>query len=129
MAIQIQDQIKTFGRDINIQTALIIGGNQFNAQLSKLENKPHIVVATPGRLADIISNQPDLIRLDKIKFLVLDEADNLLKEQFLQNLGSIFQVLNKDRQTLLFTATITESVLDACKSSSKELFIHLCKSE
>lgn len=85
--------------------------------------KPHFIIATPGRLADhILNSGEDTINgLRRIKFLVLDEADRLLSNSFGKDLGRIFNILPKERQTLLFTATVTDAVRDL---KSKDVFIH-----
>ena len=83
----------------------------------QLNQRPHILVCTPGRLADHI-NSGNVV-LNRIKYLVLDEADRLLTAAFMPNLQTIFEKLPKGRQTLLFTATMTEEIEDLGKQSSK----------
>lgn len=87
----------------------------------ELSKRPHIVVATPGRLADHLESC-DTFSLKRIKFLVLDEADRLLSGQFDKQLKTIFASLPKEKQVLLFSATMT-SDLDKVTSlaSSKVL--------
>lgn len=70
-------------------------------QGSSLSEKPHVLVSTPGRLADHIDTGTEL-SLKKIRFLVLDEADRLLEDNFGEQLATIFNILPKKRQTLLF---------------------------
>lgn len=74
-----------------------------------LSRKPHIVIATPGRLADHIQNT-DTVSFKGIRFLVLDEADRLLEPSFESDLEAIFSALPAKRQTLLFSATLTDSL-------------------
>lgn len=82
-------------------------------QAIALSKRPHIIIATPGRLRDHInSSGASGMNLSKVKFLVLDEADRLLSETFADDLGGIFSVLPEKRQTLLFTATMTDSILE-----------------
>lgn len=76
-------------------------------QAELLVKKPHVVVATPGRLADLLRSNSDQISFKKIKFLILDEADRLLEPAFEEDLSFILQSLADDRQTLLFSATMT----------------------
>lgn len=91
-------------------------------QGQELAKRPHIVVATPGRLADHLESC-DTFSLRKIKFLVLDEADRLLGGHFDQQLQIIFQALPKERQSLLFSATITDDLDIVKKVSNKEVFV------
>lgn len=78
-------------------------------QGQELKKNPHIVVATPGRLADHLESC-DTFTLKKIKFLILDEADRLLGGLFDEQIKTIFQALPKKRQSLLFSATITDTL-------------------
>ena len=78
-------------------------------QAISLSNRPHIIIATPGRLADHISSSPDIC-LDLVQSVVLDEADRLLEPCFEENLNSIFDAMPVQRQTLLFSATITDDM-------------------
>lgn len=75
----------------------------------ELSKQPHIVVATPGRLADHLDSC-DTFSLKKIKFLVLDEADRLLDGHFDEQLKKIFAVLPKEKQVLFFSATMTDAL-------------------
>jgi ATP-dependent RNA helicase DDX49/DBP8 len=80
------------------------------AQALELGNRPHIVVATPGRIVDHLKSSGGEWDLSRVKFLVLDEADRLLSPTFAPELSHIFGALPKDRQTCLFTATLTPSI-------------------
>ena len=75
----------------------------------ELQDKPHVVIATPGRLANHL-NTCDTFSLSQIRYLVMDEADRLLDGSFDDDLGDIFGRLSKKRQTLLFTATVTDAL-------------------
>lgn len=86
-----------------------------------LSRKPHVVVATPGRLADHLKST-DTVSLKKIKFLVLDEADRLLEASFEDDLTEIFQALPEKRQTLLFSATLTDNLVRLKELASKQPF-------
>jgi ATP-dependent RNA helicase DDX49/DBP8 len=98
-------------------------------QALECSRRPHIIIATPGRLADLIKSSPDAIHISRIKFLVLDEADRLLTAPFAPDLSTIFDSIPKTRQTLLFTATMTEPVLKLCENKENPPFVHLCKSD
>lgn len=114
LAIQIDEQFAALGANLNLKHALIVGGMDMIRQSIDLSKRPHVVVATPGRLADLIrSNGEETIAgLRRIKFLVMDEADRLLSPTFADDLDDCFSVLpaSEDRQTLLFTATVTDAI-------------------
>merc|ERR1712029_353256 len=78
LAIQIADQFRIVGKPINIRVAVVVGGVDQVKQGRELQQKPHVVIATPGRLADLLESQDDL-SLRQVKYLVLDEADRLLE--------------------------------------------------
>lgn len=99
-----------------MKKSVIVGGMDMMIQGKELAKHPHIVVATPGRLADHLESC-DTFTLKKIKFLVLDEADRLLGGHFDQQIKTIFQALPKQKQSLLFSATITDA-LDKVKQVS-----------
>lgn len=106
----------------------MVGGIDTMKQSLALSNKPHIVIATPGRLADLLRTT-DTFSLDKIKFLVLDEADRLFEASFASDLDDIFERIPKERQTLLFTATLSEPIMTLKDTSKKPLFFYEVKSE
>lgn len=116
LAVQIDEQFRVFGRDVLVKTLLCIGGMDIVEQANGLLKRPHIVIATPGRLADLVSSSQDLRALFKrCRFVVIDEADRLLEEtsKFKPELEAIFECCYNEKeppQTLLFTATLTDSV-------------------
>lgn len=93
-----------------------------------LARHPHIVVATPGRLVDHLQSC-DTFSLDKIKFLVLDEADRLLGGKFDEQIQVIFSALPKTRQTLLFSATLTDTLEQVKHVASKTVFEYEAKDD
>ena len=97
-------------------------------QATQLSEKPHVVIATPGRLADHIESGTEF-SLSKIQMLVLDEADRLLEDNFGDQLQTIFNVLPKKRQTLLFSATITDTIKKLQELSSTKPFIFDAQTE
>ncbi|PVG03495.1 DEAD-domain-containing protein [Serendipita vermifera] len=110
LAFQIAEQFVVLGGPFNVVTAVIVGGMDMIAQAKDLENRPHVVVATPGRLVDHIHSTSGNWDLSRVKFLVLDEADRLLTPTFASELATIFKSLPPDRQTSLFTATISDKI-------------------
>lgn len=118
---------------MNLKQAVIVGGMDMVTQCIELQKRPHIVIGTPGRLADHIrsSGEEAIAGLRRIKFLVLDEADRLLTPGFAIDLETCMSVATKvkDRQTLLFTATITPAVLQLKDSSKHKVFLHEVQSD
>ncbi|VDL70682.1 unnamed protein product [Nippostrongylus brasiliensis] len=112
LASQIYDQFVALGKPIALKTSLVTGGRSLIDQANELTARPHVVVATPGRLADHIDSNPDGLGqlFKKIQFFVLDEADQMLDGQYNEQLKSIFLAIPKHRRTLLFSATITTAI-------------------
>ena len=97
-------------------------------QAIALAEKPHVVIATPGRLADHLKST-DTFSLKHIQFLVLDEADRLLDPSFAEDLQVIFENVPVKRQTLLFSATLTDTMKELRELPTAEPFYHEVKSE
>ncbi|MBD3615831.1 MAG: DEAD/DEAH box helicase [Gracilimonas sp.] len=108
LAQQIDEQIFALGYHTGISSATVIGGEDFGKQANALRSGIDIIVATPGRLID----QSKVLDVDfsHIKFLVLDEADRMLDMGFLPDVTKIIKKLPKERQTLLFSATMPEQI-------------------
>ena len=128
LAYQIADQFRVLGKPIGLKEAVIIGGLDMMKQSLTLAERPHVVIATPGRLADHLKST-DTINLKKIKFLVLDEADRLLDPSFSEDLQVIFDAVPTKRQTLLFSATLTDTLEELRRVSVTEPFYYEVKSE
>ncbi|XP_071732507.1 DEAD-box ATP-dependent RNA helicase 10-like [Rutidosis leptorrhynchoides] len=109
LAIQIAEQFQALGSGIGVKSAVLVGGVSQVQQSIELGKRPHIVVATPGRLVDHLSNTKGF-SLRNIKYLVLDEADRLLNEDFEKSLDVILNAVPRDRRTYLFSATMTKKV-------------------
>ncbi|KAF7792901.1 hypothetical protein EIP86_004003 [Pleurotus ostreatoroseus] len=110
LAFQISEQFAVLGSALNLKTAVVVGGMDTIAQAIELASRPHVVVATPGRLVDLMRSNSGEWSLSRVKFLVLDEADRLLTPSFAPELSYLFEAIPKQRQTCLFTATWTPSV-------------------
>ncbi|MDX1302928.1 DEAD/DEAH box helicase [Photobacterium sp.] len=110
LAKQVSDNIKSYAVHFNgtIKTVAVFGGVSANTQMLALRGGTDILVATPGRLLDLISS--NAIKLDKVKTLVLDEADRMLSLGFTDELSALLSLLPKQTQTLLFSATFPEQV-------------------
>lgn len=109
LAVQISQQITALGAPLGVRVALIIGGANVVQQGLDLEKRPHFVVATPGRMRHhLMSGSPP--NLERAKYLVLDEADRLVSSGFQAELDVIINSMSENRSTLLFSATLTESL-------------------
>ena len=108
LAIQIDASFRTYGAGTGLKCTCIYGGVSQQMQVSKLKRGVEIIVATPGRLLDLI--QQRIINLDKIQYLVLDEADRMLDMGFVPDIKRIVAMLPVKRQTLCFAATITPQI-------------------
>lgn len=110
LAKQVADNIKSYAAHFNgeIKTVAVFGGVSVNTQMLALRGGTDILVATPGRLLDLISS--NAIKLDRVKTLVLDEADRMLSLGFTEELSQLLAKLPKQKQTLLFSATFPEQV-------------------
>ncbi|HWP16712.1 MAG TPA: DEAD/DEAH box helicase, partial [Xanthobacteraceae bacterium] len=107
---QILDSFRTYGRHMRIQSALVIGGVPMGRQVRDLMNGLDVLVATPGRLLDLV--RANAVRLNQVEVLVLDEADRMLDMGFIHDIRTIVAKLPKERQTLLFSATMPREIAD-----------------
>ncbi|KQK15054.1 DEAD-box ATP-dependent RNA helicase 36 [Brachypodium distachyon] len=111
LAAQLAEQFRALGSPLGLRCLAAIGGFDSLAQAKGLSRRPHVVVATPGRIATLINNDPDLAKVfARTKFLVLDEADRVIDSNFEEDLKVIFDCLPKKRQTFLFSATMSENL-------------------
>jgi ATP-dependent RNA helicase RhlE len=108
LAVQIAEAFKTYGRHLGLRQAVIFGGVGQNPQVAAVARGVDIVVATPGRLLDLVSQRH--LRLDKVTHLVLDEADRMLDMGFVRDVRKIVAALPKERQSLLFSATMPSDI-------------------
>ncbi|KAG5306989.1 DDX47 helicase, partial [Acromyrmex insinuator] len=109
LAFQISEQFDALGSSIGVKTVVLVGGMDMHAQGMILEKKPHIIIATPGRLVDHLENTKGF-NLRQLKFLVMDEADRILNMDFEVEVDKILRVIPRERRTLLFSATMTKKV-------------------
>lgn len=117
LAIQVAEEIGKIGRVRRVRALPVYGGQPIERQIRALKNNVQIVIGTPGRLLDHIRR--DTIRLDAIKFLVLDEADEMLDMGFVDDMEEIMRNLPAERQTLLFSATMPRAILSLTKKYMK----------
>ncbi|XP_063938509.1 DEAD-box ATP-dependent RNA helicase 10 isoform X4 [Daucus carota subsp. sativus] len=109
LAIQIAEQFQALGSGIGVKCTVLVGGVDQVQQSISLGKRPHIIVATPGRLVDHLSNTKGF-SLRTVKYLVLDEADRLLNEDFEKVLDDILSAIPRERKTYLYSATMTNKV-------------------
>jgi len=108
LASQVADNIKSYSKYLPYKTAVIFGGVGINPQKAVLRKGVDIVIATPGRLLDHMSQRT--IDISKVDFLVLDEADRMLDMGFIHDIKKIIKNIPQDRQTLLFSATFSKEI-------------------
>jgi ATP-dependent RNA helicase DDX27 len=119
LAAQVHAMIEALAKFTDISQCLVVGGLSEQAQVTALRRRPDIIVATPGRLIDHVRNSTG-IDLSRVEVVVLDEADRLLDEGFEDELNEILRFLPRNRQTMLFSATMTDEVEELVKLSMKE---------
>ncbi|MFC1700846.1 DEAD/DEAH box helicase [Patescibacteria group bacterium] len=108
LAFQIEQVIRKISSPLRFYCAIVIGGASRYAQISSLKRNPHIVVATPGRLVDLINQRA--YNLNQVDVIVLDEADRMLDIGFLPQIKKILEFAPKERQTMLFSATMPKTI-------------------
>ncbi|MDG2454210.1 MAG: DEAD/DEAH box helicase [Bacteroidia bacterium] len=108
LASQVQEDVDTYSKHVDLRSTVIFGGVKQNAQVTKLRNGVDILVACPGRLMDLESQ--GFIDLSQIEFLVLDEADRMLDMGFLRDIKRIIGMMPTKRQNLLFSATFSRDI-------------------
>jgi len=118
LAIQIMENIQSYGRHFPVRTSAIFGGVDEHAQIKALRKGVHIVVATPGRLIDLMERQK--IDFSALETLVLDEADRMLHMGFLPDIETIVASLPKRRQTLMFSATFSKAIESLAKRFQRD---------
>jgi len=110
LAIQIEEVFKELGKYTDVEVISLIGGVDIEPQVKKLEKGVDVLIATPGRITDLVHKGH--LNLKKIDFLVLDEADHMLNKGFYQDIQHLLQFLPRRRQTMFFSATIDENIKD-----------------
>ncbi|MFA5946175.1 MAG: DEAD/DEAH box helicase [Patescibacteria group bacterium] len=117
LALQVEEELHKIGGKIGMKTVVLIGGANMGKQIRDLKAKPHVIVATPGRLIDHMEQKT--VRLDEVKILVLDEADRMLDMGFAPQLNKILMTVPKERQTLLFSATMPQDIVSIATKHMK----------
>jgi ATP-dependent RNA helicase RhlE len=118
LASQIAESFRTYGRELPLSTAVVFGGVPIGAQQRRLASGVDILVATPGRLLDLIDRKS--LSLSRVEILVLDEADRMLDLGFIHALRRIVKLLPRQRQTLLFSATMPRTIASLAEEYLKD---------
>lgn len=109
LALQVDEALRKVGHTLGLKTAVLIGGAAMRPQIDSLRRQPHIIIGTPGRIIDHLEQKT--LSLEGISILVLDEADRMLDMGFLPQLKIILSKVPKNRQTMLFSATMPDDVV------------------
>ena len=112
LAVQVQEDFSNMGRFNRIRVAAIYGQQPIYVQKSQLRQRVHVIVATPGRMLDHL--QRGNVSFDEIRYLVLDEADEMLNMGFIDQVEAILKVLPPNRVTMLFSATMPDAIENIC---------------
>ncbi|MDO8504898.1 MAG: DEAD/DEAH box helicase [Candidatus Liptonbacteria bacterium] len=117
LAIQVDEALQTVGYSLGIKTAVLIGGEPIGKQFRSLSRNPQILIGTPGRIIDHMEQKS--INLSKVTILVLDEADRMLDMGFAPQLRRIHVGLSAERQTMFFSATMPEEIINLARAYLK----------
>jgi len=110
LALQVGESIKAYARRVSMRCTVVHGGVRINPQMDRLRRGIHILVATPGRLLDLVDREA--LDLSRIAFLVFDEADRMLDLGFSEEISEILHLIPTERRTMLFSATYTRQIRD-----------------
>ncbi len=108
LAQQIEVEFRKFSNDMKLYAAVCVGGVNIGPQIRALKRRPHIVIGTPGRLKDLLNQ--GILQLDAVDTLILDEADRMLDMGFVADIREIAEHVPRNRQTLCFSATMSDGV-------------------
>jgi ATP-dependent RNA helicase RhlE len=114
LAIQVEETLEKLGKGIGLRTAVLIGGASMHLQNIQLKKRPHVIVGTPGRINDHLDQKS--VHLDTVSVLILDEADRMLDMGFEPQIKRILQHVPKDRQTMLFSATMPDKIMSIARA-------------
>lgn len=117
LALQVDEVMRKVGHSVGLRTAVLIGGLALEPQVRVLSRKHHVIIATPGRLIDHLNKKNT--DLHDVRIAVLDEADRMLDMGFLPQIRKILQLLPRDRQTMLFSATMPADIMKIAASYMK----------
>ncbi len=110
LAAQVEESVQTYGKFLQLSSTVIFGGVGMNPQISRVKKGVDILVATPGRLLDLLGQ--GVLDLGQVQMLVLDEADRMLDMGFIHDVKKVLAVVPRDKQSLLFSATFSDEIRD-----------------
>ncbi|MGL4747154.1 MAG: DEAD/DEAH box helicase, partial [Shewanella sp.] len=113
LAAQVGESVETYGKYLPLRSAVVFGGVPINPQINKLRHGVDVLVATPGRLLDLV--QQNAVKLNQLEILVLDEADRMLDMGFIRDIKKILALLPAKRQNLMFSATFSDEIRELAK--------------
>jgi len=117
LALQVDDTFKKVFSSLGLKTVVLIGGTGMGLQIKNVRNNPHVIIATPGRLNDHLTQKT--MNLNQVAILVLDEADHMFDMGFAVQIKKILALLPQERQTLLFSATMPPEILKVAAAHMK----------
>jgi ATP-dependent RNA helicase RhlE len=118
LAAQVEESIRTYGKYLQLSSTVVFGGVGMNPQISKLKKGVDILVATPGRLLDLM--QQGMADLGQVQMLVLDEADRMLDMGFIHDVKKVLAAVPKEKQSLLFSATFSDEIRELANGLLKD---------
>ncbi|KAL3004431.1 hypothetical protein AAZX31_08G163700 [Glycine max] len=125
LAFQLAEQFRALGSAVHLRITVVVGGMDMLRQTKELAARPHLVIATPGRIHALLRNNPDIPPVfSRTKFLVLDEADRVLDVGFQEELRFIFQCLPENRQNLFFSATTTSNLQKLRERYQDKMYVY-----
>lgn len=113
LAAQVGDNVRAYSEHLPLTSAVVFGGVKINPQMLRMRRGADVLVATPGRLLDLY--QQNAVRFKQLEVLVLDEADRMLDMGFIHDIKKILNILPKERQNLLFSATFSDEIKELAK--------------
>ncbi|MEK7573965.1 MAG: DEAD/DEAH box helicase [Patescibacteria group bacterium] len=117
LALQINEAVQKLGKGFGLRTAVLIGGAPFYPQARTIRDNPHIIIGTPGRIIDHLEQRT--LDLRDVSILVLDEADRMFDMGFAPQINKILEVVPKNRQTMLFSATMPDGIVKIASNHMK----------
>ncbi len=117
LALQVDESLRKVAMAVGLKTAVLIGGDSMGKQIQSLKGHPRILIGTPGRLIDHM--QQKTLNLNDVQILVLDEADRMLDMGFGPQISTLLRQVPQERQTMLFSATMPEAIINIAKSYMK----------
>ena len=118
LAAQVEESVKTYGKNLSLQSTVVFGGVGLNPQINRLRQGVDILVATPGRLLDLA--QQGAVNLSQVEILVLDEADRMLDMGFIHDVRKVLALMPKEKQSLLFSATFSDEIRELANTLLRE---------